>query len=157
MKVKIEAGAELDVLTSGELRAELDKAAASWRAELARGVTFRRASVNASPSGAGTWQITEPRDSLGPREGFVWALTRLSAFGSAWDQGTDTFSLYTNDVNPSQLVVAEQLVPLLVDVGSVVLNPGETLAIAGTNAAAGQIHVNIAAIELPQSIAWRLI
>jgi hypothetical protein len=144
---------EIDTLTREELRDELR----GWMVEITRGVRFRTFAAVAEPAAPGAWTITEPRDQLGPAAGMIWAVTRIAVSGAAFTQGTDVFRVYLNDVSPAVLVAQSRQDTLFVDIGSLIVNPGDTLAFAGTAAAAGQLFVSGQAAELPAQLAWQLV
>lgn len=84
MKFKIQAGAELDLLT----KSELGEALADWAAEIARGVRFRSISARATVAG-GVWTIgganpDNRSDTLGPAPGMIWAVNRLAVSGNGY-------------------------------------------------------------------------
>lgn len=159
MKVKLTANAELDLLTQQELGQELEAAAKAWRKELSRGVRFVKFSAQTNVA-TGVWTILpEAGDNrLGPAEGFVWSVTRLSVAGNGFTIGTDAFHVYVSEVTPSKLA-ARGSNPIFFDPAVLVLMGGEDLAFsgAGTNVAGTDVHVSGQAIELPAQLAWQLL
>lgn len=147
MKVKLTAGAELDMITADEVRRELR----AWHTEVTRGAKFRRRSLAGAVNGAGELLITDD----GPGEGFVWAITRLSvAAGLAADQSV---SVYMNDANPSSLVWSGLVDNATPGDHGIVVTSGESLVIAGTGLTAGWAVVVTATIkEVPALMAWSL-
>lgn len=148
MKHKITAGAELDLLTAGEVRAELR----SWSAELTRGARFRRRSWQGTGAGA---PLTIAGD--GPAEGFVWAVTRLTMIGH--DPFNNNANVYVGEVAPSQCVWTK-LTDSSVATGDhgIVLAAGESLifAVGGNVTALAQVTITATIKEVPALMAWSL-
>lgn len=167
MKFKIEAGAELDLISRGELREELAIATGAWREEISRGVKWRKFSaqgVVGTPNPAGTWLIgagapNNSKDTLGPDVGFVWAVTRIAVSGNGFVPGTDLFSVYVDEISPSRLVISGLTRGNTWDVGTFVLHSGEALALsgAGTGVAGTDVTVSGQAVEVPAQLAWQLL
>lgn len=153
-KVKIQAGAELDVLTRSEMKEELAAFQANWWAEARRGDRFRRLLLQATVTAGGTVEFgTNPDQASGPADGFVWSVKRLnhSAAGEELD-------LYLNDASPGSLVGRFPTARFWAfDAGQLVLYPGDTLVAAGASWTAGEIHTVTGAVrELPIALAWRI-
>ncbi len=155
MKFKIQAGAELDLLTAGEVRGELDRFAANWRAEVARGIRYRRFSIFGDTDGSGVLALGESGDQrAGPSTGFCWLLKRLSV-GGGYTPASQSIAFYHSSPNPSSLIDP--------DLGAVqdyeeFFAPGETLVFAGTSLTAStRIWVTGQVLEAPEALAWKLI
>lgn len=163
MKFKLQAGAELEMLTKAELREELAEAMTAWRQEIARGVRFRKFSASGVRTG-GTWAIggdvgNNDTAQLGPQSGFVWALTRLIVSGGGIVAGTDAWQAYLDVTTPSRLLASTtNSNGVSFDPGAVVLVSGETLAFTGVGTGAGtDVTVAGHAVELPIGLAWHLL
>jgi hypothetical protein len=159
MKFKIQAGAEFDVLTQSELRETLD----GWYVEISRGIKFRKFSAQGNVS-AGAWAIggqaaDNDKDPLGPAPGFVWAITRVAISGNGVVPGTDLYAVYVDEVTPTKLVTSGLTRGQIYDVGVLVLNGGERLALAGVGTGGTGTDVTLSgqAVELPVQLAWQLL
>lgn len=164
MKFKIQAGAELDLLTKGEMSEALETFRQAWVTEIARGDRYRRFSGQAAIS-AGSFTIGGPdggpdRADFGPRDGYVWSVKRLAVAlgdGTPLDPTMENLAIYINEVSPANLVH-----PVFVDYqpfGSdeLVLYPGDELVIAGSSlSSTGYLTVTGQAREIPMQLAWRL-
>lgn len=162
MKFAIKAGGEIDVLTKDEVSEVVADAMKAWRAELARGPKWLHRAVRLETAGAGTWEVTPDRspnsDPLGPREGFIWSVTRIGVNGPAFLIATpDTWSAFVDDIGEPKRVASPRTADLQIDPGSLVVNAGSQLALSGTNAAAGELWVTVSAIELPVQLGWMLV
>lgn len=95
-KQKLQAGAELDILTKQEMASLLRE----WMVDVARGArpvqigSQAQADANNVISVGGT--ITPTGGTLGPKPGFWWAVTRLSV---RVDSVPAAFSLYINEAH----------------------------------------------------------
>ena len=162
MKVKLQAGAEMDLLTREEVRAEL-QAHGAWRGEIARGVKFRDFSGQGTVTGA-VWSIggdtpNNDKDPLGPQAGFVWAVTRIAVSGNGFVPGTDLFSVYKDSISATKLIVSGLTRGTTWDVPTLVLNSNQVLALtgAGTGLTGTDVFVSGQAVELPVQLAWQLL
>jgi len=159
VKFTIKAGAELDILTQKELRETLD----SWMKEISRGVKFRKFSGQGVVVGGayliGGQGADNDTAALGPQPGFVWAVTRLAVSGNGVVPGTDLYSVYVDEITPSKLVTSGLTRGQIYDVGVLVLNGGERLAITGVGTGVSGVDVTLSgqAVELPVQLAWQLL
>ena len=166
--VKLQAGAKLDVLNRHELKTVLDQATRDWFNQVARGDRYRRFSTQGTIDGSGNLLIDgaqQKNQQLGPAEGFVWAVQRLSVFGLTSTTGTpkvatsEPVQLFLNDNGPSSLV--HPALAGYADFGSysLVMYPGDTLLFqaSGLTTAAGTIVTVTGQVrEVPLPLAWRL-
>ncbi len=159
MKFKMTAVGEIDVLTQHELRESL----AGWMAEITRGVRYRQFSAGANVAG-GVWTIggtsaDNNQDTLGPRPGMLWAITGIAVSGNGVIPGTDLFSVYTNEVSPSTLVVGGLTRGQMFDIPPFVLNGGDQIALAGVGTGVAGIDVTVSgrAVEVPDQLGWQLL
>lgn len=158
-KVKIQAGAEFDVITKQEMREALTEVRRSWMQEVSHGVGFPRFTANGLIVGAALdFGANGPAaEFLGPAPGFLWDVRRLRITGLTTG---DVVSIYLNDANPSSLIATTGDLAggrLFTWAEQVILYPGDALRVVGsgltatgTITAAGQVR------ELPVSLAWRL-
>jgi hypothetical protein len=163
VKAKIEAGVDIELLTQSELREEIAHAMTAWRAELSRGVKYRKFSAQTVLTGA-TWAIggdspQSGNEVLGPEPGFMWSITRLAVSGGGFNSNADTWSIFTNSPTPSNFILLNFGFGDQWDTGVIVLNGPDKLAFtgAGTGVAGTDIIVSGAAVEVPVQQGWRLI
>jgi hypothetical protein len=164
VRVNLQLGAELDVLTKDEARAALDGALANWQAEFARGRRYRRFSAQAAVvGGAITIGPGVDGDGLGPDEGFVWSVKRLTVSG--FSAANDTVDLFLNDRSGTTLVE-----PGIARAGSstggvrkwgsnqLVLQAGDRLLISGAGLAVETTRIVVAGqtLEAPAALIWSL-
>lgn len=159
MKFKLQAGAELDILSAPEVRQILG----SWFTEVTRGIKFRQFSGRAALAG-GVWTIggnaTDNRqDVLGPEPGLLWAVTRIAVSGNGFVPGTDAFSVYIDEVTPSKLIESGLTRGARWDVPIVQLNGGERLTLSGVGTGVNGTDVVVSgqAVEVPAQLAWQLL
>lgn len=157
-KFKIQAGAEVDMISSQEMRDALKDLQMSWMTELAIGTRYTRFSAQATianaaldmgGSGPGGQQ-------LGPPPGFIWDVRRLRLTGL---NSSDVVVVTINDDQPSSRIATtgDTTGKLFLWAEQVILYPGEVLRITGSSlAATGVITASGQARELPVSLAWRL-
>jgi hypothetical protein len=153
-KVRLSAGAEIDLLTKGELDDSLkDAADAEWTAR-ARGIKPIRVMGN-----TGSLSSTTVFAVAGPQQGYIWALRGLGLILS----GAQTAQAYVTGDNgttlPKNGLVASFAsgTNLYTDWSGVqaYLNGGEYLAIgAGGSVSAAFI---LYALEVPAELTWKVI
>lgn len=150
MKVKIQAGAEFDLLTEEELRRTL----ASWLTEIHRGARFVRRVAQGVANASGDIVIA-PVD-FGPEAGFVWDIRRVSTWAAG--AGVD-IPMYANEITPTNFVGFSGDQSETLTRGSLVLTPNERLVLGGAGAAPVNetVSVNLQAWEVPSQLAWQLL
>lgn len=154
MKVEIQAGAKFDVLTPKEHAQALAERDAAWRGELSRGIKGRRISAWGTPSG-GAVTIGEGagQDPIGPAEGMVWMLKRISVMN--YVPATDRLGLFCGDTKGSG-VIAPQLDSQYQQLYDEIIRGGQTLVLTGTIASTAKIWMTLSVREAPEYLAWRL-
>lgn len=158
-KVKIQAGAEFDVITKQEMREALTEVRRSWMQELAHGVGYPRFTATGTVVGAALdFGAGGPAaESLGPAPGFLWDVRRVRINGLS---ANDVVTVYINDSNPSSLVASTADIAggrLFTWTETVILYPGDALRFVGSGlAATGPITASGQVRELPVALAWRL-
>lgn len=164
-EVQLKAGAKLDMLNRKELKETLDAATRDWFSQVARGDRYRRFSASGVID-TGSLLIdgtVAQNQTLGPAEGFVWAVQRVALHGLTVVSGTpavavsEPVQLFLNDVGPSSLV--HPAIEGYQDLGqySLVLYPGDTLLVRGAGlTSTGTVTLTGQARELPLPLAWRL-
>lgn len=150
MKVKLEAGANLDLLTKGEVMDVLR----SWQTELTRGARVRRYSMSAVVDAGGNVLMGDNRD--GPEESNAWGITRFTiAPGATIPAGG--LAVYVNEVGPSQTLVSKLSTDLYPDARGCMIQSGDSLRIAGSGFTVGQqVTVTMSIREVPVAMAWSL-
>jgi hypothetical protein len=156
VKVEIQAGAKIDILTPDEMKHMLR----GWMAETIRGVKFIPFSGQIAKAGA-TFTIGPntqlPAGNLGPAEGFYWAVMSVNVQGPGI-AAADTFVIYDNDTSGTKVRV-----PNLTNAGKsfqkaeFVLPGPNRICVTGASTGAGnEIFVTGTAIEVPESLKWQL-
>lgn len=163
MEFKLEAGGKFDLFTMDEAREVLAEARAAWKEEISRGLMFRDISAQTVQSGPtftlGAGRDESGSDILGPREGFVWFVTRLWVTGPGLTPAADMFTIYKDDAAMVKVVAAGILHGKDWDPGSFPLWNGQKIVIQGasTGAAGGQIVMAAGVIEAPEQLAWQML
>jgi hypothetical protein len=155
MKVLIKAGAEIDVPTRDEVRADIHDAWRSYEAERerirARGVKWVRIAVN-DPL------VPHNETIYGPEAGYVWKLSRFTATLSA----ADSIALYVGDSANNRLigftpsVTGQTLYVIGFSGPSEVLLGGETLY-AATSGTGRFSQYYLSAWQVPEEMQWKLL
>ena len=149
MKVKLQAGAELDLLTASEVREVL----LSWQNELTRGAKIRRYSIQGTADGAGRLLMGTNQD--GPEPGMCWGITRFSVVGSTIPAGG--LPIYVNDTQRSSVLVANLQRDVFPDARGCMLMPGDSLRFDTSGFVPGdQVTVTMSIREVPAAMAWSL-
>jgi hypothetical protein len=155
VKFKIAAGAEIDLLTQGELKDTLRGMMTSWVAEVSMGDRYRRFSAYGDIADSALSIGGTPEQEIGPDEGFVWSVKRLAV--TNYDPDAEALGLYINGTDSSGVVepILSRYNPY--DANQLILYPGERLWIAGSSlTSSGRVWVTGQARELPISLLWRL-
>lgn len=160
-KFKVQAGAQIEVVTPKELADTVSKLYSAWVADVTIGARWTRFSAVGLVTTGLTFEIggpSRPDDGLGPAPGFLWDVRRLHVHGM---DETDVAELYVNDANPSSLVGSTDDVTgcMFTFDRQVVLYPGEALVVAGSDlgvAEGTRITITGMAQELPIPLAWKL-
>ncbi len=164
-KIKLELGAELDILNGTEFAEGLGKAQSSLLSELARGLKSVRVAPIPLQTVTGTiagQTFTVGGDApnsqqFGPREGYVWSVRRVSVYG---DQSVDSIQVFRGD--PTQRANFICTIPLSTGrasfgKGELILHPGENLAFTGTGITSTIMSIGAEAIEAPAPMIYKLL
>jgi hypothetical protein len=178
-KVRLELGAELDLLNKDELGKTLDDKVNAWRRYDAQGLKRQAFFSNAQVTAAGLLigdssvpQGTPGAKVLGPGEGWAWKVVRISVTGFA-AATTDYVKVYKGDVGAG----SPQSDPRFVDTltfskwavypgQGCILVPGDHIVIAGGAAYTGSAlaspvgtlwTVTGEAIAAPAEEIWKLV
>lgn len=165
MKTRLQAGAELDLISRDEMKEVLQTVTKDWFNQVGRGDRYPRFSAQGTiAGGALTIGGAEALDApLGPAEGFVWAVQRIALHGLTTNTGTplttstEPVRLHLNDDGPGSLV--HPAIQGYQEFGEheLVLYPGDTLLVVGTALTkTGIITLTGQAREVPMPLAWRL-
>lgn len=159
MLTKFDIGAPIDTLTRGELSDELANHAQEWFRQLARGVKYLRFGPVAATIANSAFTLTGSTTGLGPREGFVWSIRRVTVWGLTTGVTPDVANLYRNQssgvpvwqFNGNNFAYTFGKCELL-------LLPGEHLSLAnsGTIAATGSISLSGDLLEAPAEEIFKL-
>jgi hypothetical protein len=155
VRVKLEVGAELDLLSPKEFKDGLRGHHDSWLAEMAQGFKEMRFNLYQVPVAG---EICMGGDAvegaqIGPREGYVWAIQRISVLGS---DATDVISLTIGMAFVAHLLTANPSYHTFGKQG-LILHPGELLNFVGTSIGSADITINGSVIECPGPKLWQLI
>lgn len=158
-KVKLDFGAEFEVLTQGELDDSLCRSYDRAALAMVRGIRYRRLPIlsGAAVSGVLTLGVTAPES--GPDSGFAWSLRRIFVNGLTGGATPDVVQLFRNGGGEQPMWQISGASPgQTFGRLEAVLLGGETLVVAssGTFAATGQITVSGELIEVPSEMLPKL-
>lgn len=149
-KYRINANAEIDLLSQHELSQALDRQTRDWFQEEARGFsTARFASISTVSNSAVTFPPTGG-DTIGPDQGFAWAVQRLSVKGL---KTNDELLVYRNAISDLNYIDTVTATTPRLSFGSkgLILRGEEKLILTGSSlAATGDIVINGESIEVPE-------
>jgi hypothetical protein len=155
VKFKINAGVDIETATPGEVAGMLDSSQQSWFAEMARGLKHFEFALTGDVTGG----VVDMADlGAGPRQGFVWAVRRLSVdqLGVA-----DVLSIYRAPASASRFVdVLTASRPSVKPASTgLVLHGGQSLQVTGTGltTTAVELIVTGEAVECPEFMIWKLL
>lgn len=156
-KFKIQAGAEIDLISKKEMEEAL-KSLASWMVEASIGARYTRVHSTGLIA-AGSMDFGSEGSAgqiLAPPPGFIWDVRRLRITGL---DAADVAKIHIGDANPSTLIAtsADIAGDCFLWAEQVILYPGDSLRIVGSGlTATGTITAAGMVRELPMSLAWRL-
>lgn len=159
MKMKLQAGMDIDLLTESEVRGALADFATDWVKEMLRGVKFRKAGGQAQKA-AGVFSIdgsTQTGD-MGPAPGMIWSVTNVALGGGGFVQGTDLVSIFHGDNSSLNVVRSGVTRDASFPIGVLVVGPGDYLTVAGAaTGAANDVAVTLLCAEVPIKLAHLLL
>lgn len=153
MKQLLDFGSHLDVLTHHELAAELDAVSQRFFQEFGRGIKYLRFGPAPTTIANNAFKLdgSSGQNTVGPREGFLWSVTRITVWGLTSGTTPDVANLYRNapvgipvwQFNGNTPAVTFSKLQM-------VLLPGEYLSLtnSGSTTATGQITIAGDAIEV---------
>lgn len=156
MLMEIQAGAKLDLASPGEVRSIVDEAFRGWQVELARGTRYRRAGALPVATGAGALSLS-PSDNIGPAEGMVWSVGRITVTGLT---AAETITAYVNDTSAlfAVFTFTATINAVFPSERGLMLNPGDRIVLSGAGLTAGkQYGVSVEACEVPVQLASRFL
>lgn len=155
-KQKLQAGAELDILTAGEMRSLLRE----WMVDVARGARPVQIGSQGVANAAGVVSVggtvTPTGGTLGPAPGFWWAVTRLCV---RVDNTPAAFSLYLNEAHTHSLVRdVDGAANGYVTFGTqeLLISGGDQLLVRAAGLSSASIAtVTGSAVEFPEQLLWK--
>lgn len=154
-KVKLELGAELDLLNKDEMRDVLSHHD-QWQRDAAYGIRHQDLPrMIGTPDGSGNLNLgaDQPdQPTCGPNSGWVWAVSRISVDGLA---SGDEVKVYKD----TKFVCWISYQPGMEKFGirDLVMKPGDFLRIVGTGlTTTSQVEVYGEAITVPGPLMWKL-
>jgi hypothetical protein len=145
MQTRLEIGAQLEMLTRSELGSELAAQTQEIFRQQARGCKYMRIPTTSVAIAASAFSLDGSGAGLGPREGFVWSLRRVSVDGLTAGATPDVANLFRNgptgikvwQFNGNNFAYTFGKLELL-------LLPGETISLvnSGTIAATGKVTIS---------------
>ena len=160
MKSTLELGSHIDTLDRSELRDELAVHAQDRFRQFARGVKYLRFGPFGTHAVSSAFAIDGTQLGIGPREGFLWSIRRITVFGLVGGTTPDTALLYRNQAagipiwqftGNSQFATFGKM--------EIALLGGETLSLAssGTIASTGLISISGDYMEVPAEEVFKLL
>jgi hypothetical protein len=164
-KVKLQAGAEFDLLNKAEAHDAMRGALKDWQVEAVRGARSVLFSAAGTITAAGTVTIggndsvTGQQGEMGPGPGFVWSVKRIAVRGIS--ATTETLSLFVGTASPFTLVtdgITSSLAgsPRFGSDSLVVVGPQRLLLTGTALTSTGQVTVSGQAFEMPIGMMWKL-
>lgn len=154
-KVRLELGAELDLLNKGELSDALSKHD-QWERDAAYGLRQQDLQrMYGTPAGGALALGSDQPDGqyCGPRPGWFWAVHRIAVDGLA---SGDAVKVY----NQTKFVgwISYQPGFITFSKGGLTLKSGDYLRVTGTGlTATGQVEVYGEAVSVPGPMMWKLL
>jgi len=165
VKQTLRGGAEVDMLTHGELEGAL-RGLREWMVSAVQGARPVRFSAQATITAAGDLVLGQDERSgaTGPDQGFVWIVRRVAVQGLA--VAADPTEVYVTDVLANQLVYAGLTGSAWSqgykawNSGELVLQGNDRIVVAngltpGGIGSAGVVTLTGAALAFPVGLAWR--
>lgn len=162
MKFKLQAGADLELLTKEEVRDVVHGVMQDWVQQAMIGPKMVEVYAQGTVTSAGALTIGgESADltagNLGPQNGMLWSVKWTNVYGL---QGADTLAMYKGPAVPSRLVRTDVAGYQRYGSDELVVRGGTNLQFAGTGLAtpAGTVVVITGHVwELPQTMMYKLL
>lgn len=158
MEFRIDAGVKVDLATPAEVRQIVHGALSGWQEELMRGTKFRHPAAYgiAAAGGALLVDATSPT-TVGPAEGFIWSISRITVTGLTAAQ---TLGVFVNDNSPMMAAGTFTATVNTIIYGDrgLVLNGGDRLVLNGVGLTAGGAYIAACEVtELPVQLRSRFL
>lgn len=159
-KVRLELGAELDMLTKGELDESLKRSSDnSWERQAAHGLRHHDIPVMFGAVTGGNITLGAGQTDgvyCGPESGFYWSVSRVSVNGLATG---DQVKLFKGDPSAGRFVTWIAYQPGVYSPGKLglILKPGDFLSITGTGLTGTNIRVTGEAVAVPGPLMWKIL
>lgn len=158
MKFTIKAGAEMDLISRQELREELDRVMLAWQASAHLGGRYVPIRAKGTIDAAGGLTIggSVGYERLGPADGYVWDVRRLSVVTTL--NAADSIAVYVNEATPFSMLlrITQASGPILMDRQTVLYSGDNLLFVGAGMATTGDVIITGTVHELPVSLAWQL-
>ncbi len=159
MKFKIGAGLDFETTTPHEMRGMLSEGQQSWFAEMARGLKHFELSISGAVSGGALSIDGSQQVDGGPREGFAWAVQRLSCDLLA---SADVLKVYRGAASTTgerYIGPITSTGPLRLGSKSLILKGGQFMSVTGAGLAttAATLVITGEAIEVPEFMLWKIL
>lgn len=160
MRVKLDFGAELDVLTQGELEQSMSRAAEIWWQRYRAATIIRIPLMTGVPAGGKVaFGLTQ---RCGPGQGWAWGVRELNVEGLTGGATPDVVNIYRGSSARAGTIFWQLNGNQFLQTfgrGDKILKPGETLyvASAGTFTATGPITLSGVATQVPAERAAELV
>lgn len=161
-RVRLAANAEIDVLSKGELDHSIGALLRALFAERARGVDDVRFETGPGVSNGTFSHPGTTESSVGPEQGYAWAVERVSAFGLQTNDVIAVHRITDDSQSPPSgrgfLGNITAAVPFLHIGGSgIILKGGEQLLFYGTSLTATSVFINGEGKQVPEISLWKLL
>ncbi len=160
MKIKLDFGTEIDILTQKELDESLARANDAAARAFLRGAQLKGIPRLIGPASSGSLLLGQEGDTVGPRQGFVWSIMRLAVNGLTAGASPDIVNLYFGSSNnPAEWQFNGNNWAYTWGRGQFPVLPGQTLVLAnvGTFASTETIIMTGTIWELPAEMAGKLL
>ena len=160
MKIKLDFGTEIDILTQKELDDSLSRANDAAARAYLRGVDHKSLPELRGQAASGSLVMGQEGDTIGPRQGYVWSIMRLVVTGLTSGSSPDVVNLYYGSTsNTAKWQFNGNNFGYTFGRGSLVVKPGQTLVLGsvGTFAATGTITLSGEMWEVPSEMAGKLL
>lgn len=164
MRSTLELGAQLDTLDRGELRSELAAHAQERYQQFARGIKYLRFGPFTTPIASNAFSLdgtgAGQNRSIGPREGFIWSVRRITVTGLTTGTTPDVANLFRG--NPSGIPVWQfngNNFAYTFGKTELLLLAGEVLSLAnqGNITATGNVTISGDLLEVPAEEIFKLL
>lgn len=144
MKFKVQAGAELDIPSTDEIKGIVDRSNQTHWEQYTTGLLSRSVSGNPLTIAAGGTAVV-----AGPDPGWIWEVRRISVFGAPVD-------IHFNDSNPSTYI--DSCIVGVNTFGSkaVIVKSGSVLIAVNNGMSTVTVNVNLGISEVPVDQEWKL-